>query len=117
MAATTEPPAGTHVIEGFPGIAHRDGKTFFDTQTDSFQEDLLAFFEAYLGVSEGGQDLLTSRFSISHDNAPGLYMLVEKVAGLDSVLAVKGQTTGPFTLLVGLYDQNQRLAYYDDCLR
>ena len=75
----------TQFIEGFAGIAHRDGKTFFDTQTDSFQEDLLAFFEAYLGVSEGGQDLLTSRFSISHDNAPGLYMLVEKVAGLDSV--------------------------------
>jgi len=103
--------------EGFAGLVERDGKTFFDTEAPTFQDELLGFFEAYLAVTEAGEDLLNSRFRITYDYAPGLYQLVEKAAGMESVRAVKGQTTGPFTLLVGLYDQHQRLSYYDETLR
>jgi hypothetical protein len=104
-------------IEGFAGIVQKEDKWYFDTEAESFQAELLAFFEEYLKVSESGQNLLPSRFQISRGRAPGLYLLVEKAAEDKSVLAVKGQTTGPFTLLVGLTDQHQRLAYYDETLR
>lgn len=103
-------------MEGIPGLEQRDDRIFFNTESESFQNELLEFFEEYLAVTEEGKDLLSSRFAVSRDRAPGLYLLQEKSATIDK-LALKGQTTGPFTLLVGLSDQQQRLAYYDDSLR
>lgn len=103
-------------MEGVPGLEQEGDKIFFNTASDAFQNELLSFFEEYLAVTEAGQDLLASRFAVSRDRAPGLYLLQEKSATIDKV-ALKGQTTGPFTLLVGLCDQQQRLAYYDDSLR
>lgn len=103
-------------MEGIPGIEHVDDKIFFNTESETFQTELLEFFEEYISVTEGGKDLLSSRFAVSRDRAPGLYLLRERSPSLHKT-ALKGQTTGPFTLLVGLCDQQQRLAYYDDSLR
>lgn len=103
-------------MEGIPGLEQKGDKIFFNTATEAFQPQLLEFFEEYLAITEGGGDLLSSRFAVSRDRAPGLYLLREKGEALEKA-ALKGQTTGPFTLLVGLADQQQRLAYYDDSLR
>ncbi len=103
-------------MEGIPGLEQKEDKIFFNTASETFQTELLEFFEEYLAITEAGKDLLSSRFAVSRDRAPGLYLLREKSATIDKV-ALKGQTTGPFTLLVGLSDQQQRLAYYDDSLR
>ena len=103
-------------MEGIPGLEQKDDRLFFNTASEAFQTELLEFFEEYLAITETGKDLLSSRFAVSRNRAPGLYLLLEKSATMEKV-ALKGQTTGPFTLLVGLTDQQQRLAYYDDSLR
>lgn len=100
--------------EGFPGLVEGE-RTYFDTSGD-FDSLLLPFFEEYLAVSEDPAALMTSRFAINRERAAGLYLLKEKAAEL-APLALKGQITGPFTLLTGLHDQEQRLSYYHPSLR
>jgi len=100
--------------EGFVGLVEGE-RTYFDTSGD-FDDLLLPFFEDYLAVSEDPVALMTSRFAISRERAAGLHLLREKAAEL-APLALKGQVTGPFTLLTGLQDQDQRLSYYNPSLR
>jgi methionine synthase II (cobalamin-independent) len=104
-------------IEGFPGIIEEEDRTFFDTTDDRFSEDILAFFEEYLAVSENSDQLLSSRFAVSRERAAGLYLLKETMEGRPETVAVKGQITGPFTLLTGLHDQDDRAGYYDPTIR
>ena len=100
--------------EGFVGL-HEGDRTFFDTG-GNFDDLLLPFFEEYLAVSEDPATLMSSRFAISRERAGGLYLLKKKASELKP-LALKGQVTGPFTLLTGLQDQEQRLSYYHPSLR
>ncbi|NTV14445.1 MAG: hypothetical protein HGA96_11040 [Desulfobulbaceae bacterium] len=100
--------------EGFVGLVEGE-RTFFDTSGD-FDNLLLPFFEEYLAVSEDPVALMTSRFAISRERAAGLYLLKETAAEL-APFALKGQVTGPFTLLTGLQDQEHRLSYYNPSLR
>ncbi len=104
-------------IEGFPGIAETSERTYFDTATDHFEGDLLAFFEDFLAVGEKPARLAGSRFAVSEARAGGLYRLKEQVPGHAGVQAVKGQITGPFTLLTGISDPNKKLGYYDPTIR
>lgn len=100
--------------EGFVGL--REGeRTFFDTGGD-FDNQLLPFFEDYLAAAEDPGFLMTSRFAVSRERAAGLHLLKQEAASL-APLALKGQVTGPFTLLTGLQDQDQRLSYYNPSLR
>jgi methionine synthase II (cobalamin-independent) len=102
-------------MEGMIGLVEGE-RTYFDTGGD-FNDQLLPFFEDYLVVSEDPEALLTSRFAISRARANGLYLLKDAVKNSGSAVAVKGQITGPFTVLTGLQDQNQRLSYYNPSLR
>ena len=104
-------------IEGFPGIIEEEQHTFFNIHTESFEANLLEFFEEYLMVSENPDQLLSSRFQVSRERAGGLYLFKEKAAKKSGLTAVKGQITGPFTLLTGLKDQDNRLGYYDPTIR
>ena len=100
--------------EGFVGLVEGE-RTYFDTGGD-FDNQLLPFFEEYLQISEEPERLQTSRFAISRERAAGLYLLREQAAAFRP-LALKGQITGPFTLLTGLQDQDRRLSYYNPSLR
>lgn len=104
-------------LEGFPGLESEDGgKTYFNTANEEFANETLAFFEEYLAVSEDPALLAQSRFQVSKERAAGLYCLAERLKENKSI-AVKGQITGPFTLLTGVTDQEQRATYYDPTLR
>ena len=62
--------------------------------------------------------LLASRFKTSPERAAGLYLLAEKAEKIRRRLtAVKGQVTGPFTLLTGITDADKKLGYYDPTFR
>jgi methionine synthase II (cobalamin-independent) len=100
--------------EGFVGLVEGE-RTYFDTGGD-FDDRLLPFFEEFLQVAEDPQALMTSRFAVSRERAAGLYLLREQAAALHP-LALKGQITGPFTMLTGLQDQDQRLSYYNPSLK
>jgi hypothetical protein len=107
--------------EGMPGIIEEADRTCFDSQTETFAEEMLAYFEQYLAVLETPALLSDSPFTVSRERAQGLFALKEAVAGKiaagKTVVAVKGQMTGPFTLLTGLHDREGRAAYYDPTIR
>jgi methionine synthase II (cobalamin-independent) len=105
-------------IEGFPGIIEKDWQPYFDLTADSFQDEQLSFYEEYLKVSEEPLSLLDSRFKISRERAAGIYLLAEQADEINGGLAaVKGQVTGPFTVLTGITDSAKKLGYYDPTFR
>ena len=104
-------------IEGMPGVIDSNDRTVFNTETENFESDLLAFYEEYLSVCDNPATLADSRFSVSEQRGGGLYRLKEVIRDKTGIQAVKGQITGPFTLLTGLKDLNNRLGYYDPAIR
>jgi len=105
-------------IEGLPGLVNHDGRSLFLTKGPGFEGDLLAFYEEYLAVTAGDLALHESRFRLGDKNGGTLFAFIERLKkGRRSVTAVKGQTVGPFTLLSGLKDEDDRLALYDPRLR
>lgn len=105
-------------LPGFPGITEKDGKLFIDTEKDGFEEDILAFYEEYLMVTEGAQDLESSRFTLSPREAQGFFTFLKRAEhGRAGLLALKGQITGPITFCTGLVDQNGRALFYNEQLR
>lgn len=108
--------------EGIPCIREEDsvsaaGKIFFDISDDSFEVEMLAFYEDYLQFSESPDESTDSRFSTSRQRAAGLYELSERIAEADGLYAVKGQVTGPFTMLTGIKDTQGRAGYFDETIR
>ena len=105
-------------IPGLPGVTTENGKIFIDTDSPTFEIDLLAFYEEYLMVTEGGASLDGSRFQLSRDVAQGFYtFLAEAEKGKQNLIGLKGQTTGPITFCTGLVDQAGRAIFYNDQLR
>ncbi|MDG4476369.1 hypothetical protein [Thiovibrio frasassiensis] len=105
--------------EGMPGIVEEADRTYFDIQTETFAEEMLHYFEQYLAAVEDPALLPDSPFAVSRERAQGLFALQEAIAAADgkNVAAVKGQMTGPFTLLTGLHDREGRAAYYEPTIR
>ena len=108
--------------EGMPGFVEHDDRTYFDTSTPAFEQELLAFYEKYIAASEGGGQQegwdkpIPYEFRISPEYASGLYEFLA-VSDLQGAVAVKGQITGPITVGTTLTDQDRRCAYYDSRLR
>jgi hypothetical protein len=105
-------------LPGFPGITEKDGKLFIDTEKDGFEEEILAFYEEYLMIAEGMEDLDNSRFILSPREAQGFFTFLERAEkGRADLRALKGQITGPITFCTGLVDQNGRALFYNEQLR
>ncbi|GAB4345535.1 MAG: hypothetical protein Kow0089_22630 [Desulfobulbaceae bacterium] len=108
--------------EGIPCIHETDpgssaGRIFFDTSSPEFEGEMLAFYEEYLRVSEDMDKLADSRFATSRERAGGLYLFVDSLTRRHDLAAVKGQVTGPFTMLTGIKDTAGRAGYFDDTIR
>lgn len=106
-------------LPGMPGLSDCDGKVFIDAESEAFAEDLLAFFEQYLMVTDGGESLDGTRFAMTPEIARGFFSflsLAEKHKGSNQV-ALKGQVTGPITFCTGVVDQDNRAIFYNDQLR
>lgn len=108
--------------EGIPCITEEDltdpeGRILFDISGADFEENMLAFFEEYMAVLEDPEALAASRFNVSRDRAEGLYQFTETIGDRDDLAGVKGQVTGPFTMLTGIKDREGRAGYFDDTIR
>ncbi len=108
--------------EGLPCITEEDpaepgGRIVFDTGRPGFEEEMLAFYEEYLAAVENPELPPDSRFRNSRERAAGLYLLAGVLPGLEGLVAVKGQVTGPFTMLTGIKDRQGRAGYFDDTIR
>jgi hypothetical protein len=105
-------------LPGLPGVTEHDEKTFIDTTSTKCEEEMLDFYEEYLGIAEGAIPLETSRFQLAGQAAPGFHIFLEKARTAQaSLTALKGQTTGPVTFCTGLVDEEGRAIFYNDQLR
>jgi methionine synthase II (cobalamin-independent) len=103
---------------GLPGFYRDNGSGFVNTDSDSYDGDLLEFFEDYVAVIEEKIELETSRFALKEDDARGFFVFLDRLQTLAvPPIAIKGQITGPFTLGTGIVDQNKRPIFYDSQLR
>ncbi|MGQ9499632.1 MAG: hypothetical protein ACUVQ6_04630 [Dissulfurimicrobium sp.] len=104
--------------EGLPGIRCNGDSFYFKTDGPEFEQELIAFYEQYLGVTEGGMPLKESIFSFSDATGLGFDAFISAIQALEyTPVALKGQITGPFTMLTGLKDQSGRMAYFNPTLR
>jgi len=105
-------------ISGMPGLSRDGDSVFIDASSDEFENELVAFYEEYLEVTESGQPIENSRFAVLPEDAPGFFELIKQIPSLEHpAIAVKGQITGPFTFGTGVVDQNGRAIFYDERLR
>jgi methionine synthase II (cobalamin-independent) len=107
--------------EGLPGVVEEsietsESKIYYDSEAPGFEEAQLAFYEEYLLTSEDPESLLTSRFAVSRQRAQGIYTLTDGAGDFTHSTALKGQITGPFTMLTGVHDRQDRLGYYNDTI-
>ncbi len=108
--------------EGLPCITEEnptrpEGRIVYDIGRPGFEEEMLAFYEEYLAATEDPELPPDSRFRSSRERAAGLYLLAETLPGRTGLVAVKGQVTGPFTMLTGIKDRQGRAGYFDDTIR
>ena len=103
-------------LEGMPSFFY--GKSFLDTEYDTFYDDLENFFLDYETVLSGEDTTgeILSKYQISDENSVSFKAFLELLKD-DSVKYAKGQITGPFTLATTLVDKNGRCAIYDDTLK
>ncbi|MGB9498738.1 MAG: hypothetical protein ACKVE4_03115 [Dissulfuribacterales bacterium] len=105
-------------LPGMPGLVVEKEKTFIQTGTDKFDDEMLAFFEEYMTILEDETLLSNSRFALTDDTAPGFFAFIKCLdALLQPPVAVKGQITGPFTFSTSVCDQDGKAIFYNDQLR
>jgi hypothetical protein len=108
----------TQFLPGMPGANTNGDKTFIDTSSETFENEILDFYEAYMAVSENRTLLEGSIFAMASNTAPGFFTLLENLSKTgNTVSAVKGQITGPFTFGTGLADENGKAIFYNEQLR
>jgi methionine synthase II (cobalamin-independent) len=102
-------------LEGLPGVRDTGDGIFFTAETADFETEAYAFYESYLAVAEGTQDIASSRFRMGQDTARTFLQFLKALPPRTGPLeAVKGQVVGPFTLLAGLKNSKDRLLLYDE---
>lgn len=94
-----------------------DSHVWVQNQGEDFEREMLVFYEHYLAVTEGKEQLDSSLFAMSRQAAPGLYRLIEVLEPLGPVEFVKGQLSGPLSVLTGIRDSESRWAYHDERVR
>lgn len=105
-------------LPGMPGVTQMGAKTVIDTTADTFDDDLLAFFEAYMAACDAPDHLAGSRFALNEATGKGVQALLDTLSRLKTPpVAVKGQVTGPITFCTGVKDQDGRSIFYHDTLR
>ncbi|WP_339132638.1 MAG: hypothetical protein WGN25_10700 [Candidatus Electrothrix sp. GW3-4] len=112
--------------EGIPCVREEnlrdpEGRILYDTSGADFEAQMLAFYEDYMAVLENPEAPAGARFRVSRERAEGLYSFAEAMQRgqqhSDRLAALKGQVTGPFTMLTGIKDVQGRAGYYDDTIR
>ncbi|SLM31561.1 conserved hypothetical protein [Desulfamplus magnetovallimortis] len=108
-------------LPGMPGLKRRGDDFFIDTQSSSFEDELLAFYEDYMAFYDALQDYnLDSecRFALTDTTARGFSSFMKIISKLPNVpVSLKGQVTGPITMGIGVKDEAGKLLFYDERLR
>jgi methionine synthase II (cobalamin-independent) len=104
-------------LPGLPGLRSA-ARTYVDTSAPDFDNQVLAFYEDFIAVTEKGADIDRTRFALGADAAPGVAALMQQLADRSQApIAVKGQVTGPFTFCTGVQDEKRQAIFYNPQLR
>jgi len=105
-------------IPGMPGVTIEENRIYIDTKKDTFEQELVAYYEEYLSTAQNSSALEKSRFALSKETGKGFFVFLDWLRkNQPSVFTLKGQVTGPITLGIGVNDQDGRSIFYDDTLR
>lgn len=105
-------------LEGLPGVRVKGDRLFVETESQEFEEELYGFYDDYLQLDAGVKNIADSRFRMGEETGGTFCHFLDAARRVSSGLkAVKGQITGPFTLLAGLKDHRDRALLYDERLR
>ncbi len=105
-------------LPGMPGLKIDGDKKFIQSDDESFDRQILEFFEEYMAILEDDSKLADSRFALTRKAAPGFFEFTKTLEALEKPpKAIKGQITGPFTFGTGIVDQDGRAIFYDEQLR
>jgi len=105
-------------LPGMPGYRRYGDNDYVDTGDEDFEQELLAFYEEYMAVTEGGQALGETRFKLEPDRSEGFFALTRALQGNGASLSgIKGQITGPITFATGVKDQSKKAIFFEDQLR
>jgi methionine synthase II (cobalamin-independent) len=105
-------------LAGLPGLRSTAARTYVDTSAPDFDNEVLAFYEDFVAVTEGGANIDRTCFALGTDAAPGFAVLMEQLAERSPPpIAVKGQVTGPFTFCTGVRDETRQAIFYNPQLR
>ncbi len=106
-------------LPGMPALAYCGATAFIYGEGEKFNSELSSFHEEYLMITETGRPPLEgSRFTLTSDTAKGFFTFLKRTEQVkDSLQALKGQITGPFTFTTALMDHNNQPIYYNDSLR
>lgn len=105
--------------EGMPGLVEDGDHFYFDTAIPDFIEQLTDFYTRYLAVTDNGDLATLASFGLSPKYAAGFTEFINRLpehAASHTMIMLKGQVTGPFTLGTNLLDQDRRCSYYHDQL-
>jgi len=104
---------------GMPGLTRKENKdVYINTAGNAFEQEMLAFYEAYLSIAEDPDLIENSRFALTPETARGFSVFMKTISNLSHApVAVKGQVTGPITMGIGMKDQADKLLFYDEQMR
>ncbi len=100
--------------EGMPCVViDRDKQRMYFDTTGDYSEAFAKFYEAFMAVSEGGDDL--SDMAITPAFSRGIYELEKRLKSEGKKRpVVKVQTTGPCSFALTIVDENKRAIYYNE---
>ncbi len=105
-------------MEGLPGVVRKDdNECIVDTSMDNFESKLQEFYETYFEILENPERIREAHsFAFGRETTGAtFYKFLEIINSKKSKYkAIKGQVTGPFTLLSATKNQDGKLILYDD---
>ena len=90
------------------------GKTYLETESDKFFEDMEQFFCDYEEIIADINSEIIEKYAINYSCAfPEFIKIIKET----KPAFAKGQIVGPFTLATTLVDKNGKCAFYDETLK
>lgn len=90
------------------------GKTYLETESDKFFEDMEQFFCDYEEIIADINSEIIEKYAINYSCAfPEFIKIIKEI----KPAFAKGQIVGPFTLATTLVDKNGKCAFYDETLK
>ena len=103
-------------LENMPSffIDENTGKSYLETESDKFFEDVEQFFEDYEEITADINCDKINKYAINSSCAFPEFIKIVKDTKPDFA---KGQIVGPFTLATTLVDKSGKCAFYDETLK